>query len=149
MLLIQGVICQLPRDRWMGLWLRPWGESITWPPVDWQFSVVARFVISRIRETGSNLWCCFKETPSTTGWNHDIFYPHYTEISKVVFLPVQTHFIKVYVVWNAHIYSKCASVCCANWIASSVEGIYCMTELFWKQLLNDVWINIILISPSC
>ena len=56
--------------------------------------------------------------------------------------------MQVYVVWNVRIYSKCASVCCAIWIALSVEGVYCRTELFWKQLLNEVKVKIILISSS-
>ena len=76
-----------------------------------------------------------------------IFYPHYTRISKVVFRPLRTHFIQAYVVWNARIYCKHTSVCCANLIALSVEGIYCMTELFFfKQLLNEV--RVILRSSS-
>ena len=50
--------------------------------------------------------------------------------------------------WNARIYSKRASVCCAKWIALSVEGVYCMTEFFWKQLLDEVRVKIILISSS-
>ena len=81
-----------------------------------------------------NSTCCCKETPSTTGWNHKslYFYPHYTGISKVVFPSVRTHFLQAYVIWNARIYCKPASVCCANWIALSVEGIYCMTDLFLK-----------------
>ena len=41
-----------------------------------------------------------------------------------------------------------AYTCCANWIAWSVKGVYCMTELFWKQLLNEVRVKIILISSS-
>ena len=52
-----------------------------------------------------------------------------------------TTYIQAYVVWNTPIYSKRASVCHANWIVLSVEGIYCMTVLFWKQLLNEVRIN--------
>ena len=40
----------------------------------------------RKKWTTSNCRCCHQETPSTTGWNLDIFYPHYTGISKVVFL---------------------------------------------------------------
>ena len=94
------------------------------------------------------LVCCCKEMPSTTGWNHYIFTRTILESAKLFFLPVRTHFIQAYVVWNARIYSKRASVCCANWIALSVEGVYCMTELFWKQLLKEVRVKIILISSS-
>ena len=41
----------------------------------------------------NNSTCCCKETPSTTGCNHQIFYPHYTGISKVVvvFFSARTH----------------------------------------------------------
>ena len=97
-----------------------------------------------------NSTCCCKETQSTTGWNQFMFHLHYTGISKVVvvFLPVSTHFIQAYVVWNSPIYCKRASICCANWIALIVEGVYCMTELFWKLLLNEVCVKIILISSS-
>ena len=98
--------------------------------------------------TSINSTCCCKETASTTGWNHCIFYPHYTGISKVAFLPLCSHFMQAYVVWNARIYSKRTSVCCAIWIALSVKGIYCTTELFWKQLMNEVGVKIILILSS-
>ena len=69
----------------------------------------------------------YKETSSTTGWNHYIFYHTILESAKMFFLPVHTHFIQAYVVWNARIYSKRPSECCANWIALSVKGIYCIT----------------------
>ena len=53
------------------------------------------------------LWnsrCFCKETPSTPGWNHDIFYPCFTGISKVVFLPVT--------------YAFHASICCVEFAHS-------------------------------
>ena len=50
--------------------------------------------------------------------------------------------------WNAQIYSKHASVCCVNWIVLSVAGIYYKTEFFWKQVLDEVRVKIIVISPS-
>ena len=55
-------------------------------------------------------------------------------------------FMQAYAVYS----NKRTSVCCANWIALSVEGVYCMTELFffWKQLMNEVRVKIILISSS-
>ena len=88
-----------------------------------------------------NSTCCCKETPSRTAlyWNQQSF----------LFLPVHTHFLQAYVVWNVHIYSKRTSVCCVNWIALKFKGVYWMTELFWKQLLNEAQVKIIVISSSC
>ena len=91
----------------------------------------------------ANFWasstCCCKETPSTTGWNHYIFYPHYTGIRKgFFFLQICTHFIQMYVVSNTH----------TKQIALSVDGVYCMTELFCKQLSNEVLVKIIPILSS-
>ena len=51
-------------------------------------------------------------------------------------------------VWNAHIYNICSSTCCANWIALSIKGVHCMTGIYWKQLLDEVRVKIILISTS-
>ena len=71
------------------------------------------------------------------------------ESAKLFFLPARTHFIQAYDVWNPCIYCKYASVCFANWIALSVKRIYCMPELYWKQLWNEVRVKIILILSSC
>ena len=72
----------------------------------------------------SNSRCCCKETPSTTGCNVDIFHLHYTGTSKVVFLSATYAFLtSVHCVKHAY-YSKRARVCCANWIALRVEGLY-------------------------
>ena len=76
---------------------------------------------------------------------------YWNQQSCCFFLPVRTHFIPAYVMWNVRIYSKLASVCFANWIALSmlsVDGVYCMTDLFWKQLLKKVLVKIILISSG-
>ena len=71
------------------------------------------------------------------------FYLHYAAIGKVVFS-----------VSNTRIYNKCmlckmsafkastqAYAVWSAWIALSVEGIYCITELFWKQLLDEVQVK--------
>ena len=66
-----------------------------------------------------------------------IFFTHtILESAKLFFLQVHMHFLQAYVVWNARIYSKHASICCAYWIELRVEGVYCTAELFWKQLFE-------------
>ena len=92
----------------------------------------------------TNSRCCCKETPSMTGWNHAIFYPQW---NQQCCCSASTHAFHTSILCETCIYIKRASVCCANWIALSIEGIYCMTEFFWKQLLNEVRVKIILISP--
>ena len=78
---------------------------------------------------------CFKETPPTTGQNLDIFYSHYPESGKL--FPKKS-FSNAYTVWklNAHIYSKCASIFCANWTVSNVKDVYCSTEFSWKKVAD-------------
>ena len=49
--------------------------------------------------------------------------------------------------WNVRIHRKCASVCCAEWIVLSVESVYIAWHLFWEQLLDEVRVKLILISP--
>ena len=90
-------------------------------------------------------WNYYLWVPTHFAWLHHIFFTRTTlESAKLFFF---SFFLPVRVVWNAHIYSK-HSVNCANWIALSVEAVYCMTELFWKQLLNEVGVKIILILSS-
>ena len=60
-----------------------------------------------------NSRCCCKEMPSTTEWNHNIFYPHYTVINKVVFMP-ETHAFHASVccVKRAHLLQACKHMLC-------------------------------------
>ena len=59
-------------------------------------------------------------------------------------------------IYNKHmlcevIYRKHASICCVNWIALSVGGMYWMTELLgnnFSDLLDDAQVKIFLISSS-
>ena len=50
--------------------------------------------------------------------------------------------------WNAPICSKRASICRANRIVLSVEGVHGMTRAFLKQLKDEVRVKIILIFSS-
>ena len=93
-----------------------------------------------------NSSCCCKETPSTAGWKLDIFYPHCTGIRKVVFLLATYASSNKRMLSETHIFIANASVCSVNWIALRVKGIYWMAELFWKQLMDDVRVKIIMVS---
>ena len=58
----------------------------------------------------------------------NVFTPTIPESAKLFFCQYTRFFMQAYVVWNARIYSKHANVCCAIWIALSVEGVCCMTD---------------------
>ena len=60
-----------------------------------------------------------------------IFFAHtLKEISKVVFLwEMHTFITSICCIKCMHLYSKHTSENCANWIASTVKGMYCMTEI--------------------
>ena len=72
--------------------------------------------------------------PSTTRWNHCIFCQHYTGISKVVFFCQHAHISYKRMLCETYIYSKRASICCANWIALSVRAY-----ITWQSFFENKW----------
>ena len=79
----------------------------------------------------ANDTCCCKETPSLTGWNLDIFYPHCTGINKVVFLLAMYAFLTS-LCETQIICCKHASMCCVNWKVLSVEAYIAWQFFFLK-----------------
>ena len=59
------------------------------------------------------------------------------QISRVIYKKtvINTPIYNMYMMYKMRINnSKRASICRANWIASSVKSIYCRSEFSWKQL---------------
>ena len=97
---------------------------------------------SSCKDMGNSTYCC-KETPSTIGWNHILPALYWNQQS--CFFCQYAHFSPKRMLCETRAFiAKRLDVRCANWIALSVDGIYCMTELFLKTTFE--WI--VLISSS-
>ena len=116
--------------------LHSWG--VAWKLNSFKLEVKLQFAqkVINISALQFNSVCCCKETPSTTRWNLDIFYTHYTGISKVVFLSATYTFL------TSVCYVKCAYLKQAHrHMLCELDCVMCRgrilyDRLFWKQLLG-------------